>query len=449
MLAAILVFFMQAGFALVESGFVRSKNVVNILMKNVLDACFGGLVYFAVGYGLAYGVSSASTSFFGAGNFFLTDFTDYPTWFFQFVFAATAATIVSGAMAERTRFGAYILYTIAITALIYPIVTHWVWDGSGWLTAFTDDPIGDNGFVDFAGSTVVHSVGGWAALVGAIMVGPRLGKYTADGRVNPIVGHSMPLGTLGVLVLWLGWYGFNAGSTLGLTGGFAAIAARVAVTTTLAAAAGATVSMLISWVRYGKSDLSLSLNGVLGGLVAITAGTATVEPWAAVIIGGIGGGVIVFGVELLDRLKIDDPVGAVPVHLFNGIWGTLAVGLFTTQGYMGDAYGVETASYGLFMGGGVNMLLVQLLGVASVAAWAVGTSVVLFGLIKLTVGLRVTEAEELSGLDVGEHGMESYPEFTGGRDPFSGYSGGAPAPAGAPAMATQPVPNPAPRPQQG
>jgi len=446
--AGCLVFFMQAGFALVESGFVRSKNVVNILMKNVLDACFGGLVYFAVGYGLAYGVSSASNSFFGAGNFFLTDFTDYPTWFFQFVFAATAATIVSGAMAERTRFGAYILYTIAITAFIYPIVTHWVWDGSGWLTAFTDDPIGDNGFVDFAGSTVVHSVGGWAALVGAIMVGPRLGKYTADGRVNPIVGHSMPLGMLGVLVLWLGWYGFNAGSTLGLTGGFAAIAARVAVTTTLAAAAGATVSMVISWLRYGKSDLSLSLNGVLGGLVAITAGTATVEPWAAVVIGAVGGAVIVFGVELLDRLKIDDPVGAVPVHLFNGIWGTLAVGLFTTQGYMADAYGVETASYGLLMGGGANMLLIQMVGIAAVAVWSVGASVVLFGLIKLTVGLRVTEAEELSGLDVGEHGMEAYPEFTGGRDPFSGYAG-SPVPGGVTVPGGQPVVNPAPRPQQG
>ena len=226
-------------------------------------------------------------------------------------------------MAERTKFGAYLLYTVAITAVIYPIVTHWVW-GEGFLTAYASEiRLGDNGFIDFAGSTVVHSVGGWAALVGAIMVGARRGKFGPGGVVNALPGHSMPLGFLGVMILWIGWYGFNAGSTLGLTGGFADLAARVAVTTTLSTGVGGAVAMLISWWRDGQSDLSLTLNGVLGGLVGITAGTATVEPWGAVIIGAVAGGVIVYGVALLDRLRIDDPVGAIPVHPFNGIWGTL------------------------------------------------------------------------------------------------------------------------------
>ncbi|MQC27567.1 MAG: ammonium transporter [Chloroflexi bacterium] len=425
LIAAVLVLFMQAGFALVESGFIRSKNVVNILMKNVLDVSLGSIAYWAVGFGLAYGVSGSASALFGNGHFFLTgDFTDYPTWFFQFAFAATAATIVSGAMAERTKFAAYLIYTVVITAVIYPIVSHWVWDGSGWLTAFTDNPIGDYGMLDFAGSTVVHSVGGWAALVGAIMVGARRGKYGPDGQVNPILGHSMPLGMLGVLVLWIGWYGFNAGSTLGLSGGLAAVAARVAVTTTLAAGAGASAAMLISWLRYGKSDLGLTLNGVLGGLVGITAGTATVAPWAAVVIGIVAGTIIVFGVELLDNLRIDDPVGAVPVHLMNGIWGTLAVGLFSEKAYLTDAFGIaDPTSYGLLLGGGPNMLFTQLIGVAAVAAWTIGTSLILFAIIRVTIGLRVSAEEETIGLDVGEHGAEAYPEFTGGRDPFAETTG--------------------------
>ncbi|MEZ4501689.1 MAG: ammonium transporter [Dehalococcoidia bacterium] len=448
LIAATLVMLMQAGFGLVESGFVRSKNVVNILMKNSLDVLLGSLIYFAFGWALAYGVSGdGAGGFFGNGNFFLTNFTDYPSWFFQFAFAATAATIVSGAMAERTKFGAYLIYTVAITGVVYPIVTHWVWDGAGWLTAFTDDPIGDNGFVDFAGSTVVHSVGGWAALVGAIMVGPRIGKYAADGSVRPIPGHSMPLGFLGVLILWIGWYGFNPGSTLGLSGGFAAIAARVAVTTTLAAGAGGVAAMGISWMKAGKSDFSLTLNGVLGGLVGITAGCATVEPWAAIVIGLVAGVIIVFGVDLLDSLHIDDPVGAVPVHLMNGVWGTLAVGLFTTQGFMADAYGVETSSYGLLVGGGANMLIIQALGVIAVGAWTLVTAGLIFTVIKMTVGLRVSAAEEESGLDVGEHGMEAYPEFTGGRDPFgihgglalSGSGAAAPMPGSQPMTQTRPA----------
>lgn len=432
LLAGVLVLFMQAGFALVESGFIRTKNVVNILMKNVLDLSLGAIAYWAVGFGLAYGASETAGGFFGWGNFGLNKFDDYPTWFFQFAFAATAATIVSGAMAERTKFSAYLVYTVVITAVIYPIVTHWVWDSGGWLTALTDDPIGDNGMVDFAGSTVVHSVGGWAALVGAIMVGPRLGKYV-NGEARPIPGHSMPLGMLGALILWIGWYGFNAGSTLGLSGGFAAVAARVAVTTTLAAGAGATTAMLISWMRTGKSDLSLTLNGVLGGLVGITAGCATVDPWAAVVIGAIAGVIIVYGVAMLDALRIDDPVGAVPVHLLNGIWGTLAVGLFSSQEYLSEAF-APTESYGLLLGGGANLLLINALGVIAIGAWTAVTSFVLFGAIKMFVGLRVSEAEEESGLDIGEHGMEAYPEFTGGRDPFGSHTGqaGLPGAVGGP-----------------
>ena len=444
LITATLVMAMQAGFGLVEAGFVRSKNVVNILMKNSLDVLLGAVMYWAVGYGIAFGVSGdGAGSLLGNGNFFLSSFDNYAFWFFQFAFAATAATIVSGAMAERTKFQAYLVYTVAITAFVYPVVTHWVWDGAGWLTAFTDDPIGDNGFVDFAGSTVVHSVGGWAALMGAIMVGPRIGKYAPDGSVRAIPGHSMPLGFLGVLILWIGWYGFNPGSTLGLSGGFAAVAARVAVTTTLAAGAGGVSAMAISWMKAGKSDFSLTLNGVLGGLVGITAGCATVAPWAAVVIGLVAGVVIVFGVELLDRFHVDDPVGAIPVHLMNGIWGTLAVGLFTTQGYMADAYGVDTSSYGLLVGGGANMLIIQALGVAAVGAWTIVTAGIVFALVRATIGLRVSPAEEESGLDVGEHGMEAYPEFTGGRDPFGIHGGlglsGAVAAAAPTSMGAQPM----------
>jgi len=420
LIASTLVLFMQAGFALVEAGFVRTKNVVNILMKNVLDACFGAMIYLTIGFGLAYGVDAdgSASGYFGWGSFFLDGFTDYHTFFFQFVFAATAATIVSGAMAERTKFGSYIIYTVCITGVIYPIVSHWIWDGNGWLTAFTDDPMNGVGMVDFAGSTVVHSVGGWAALVGAIVVGARKGRFGPGGQVTAFPGHSLPLGVLGVFILWVGWYGFNAGSTLGLSGGFAEIAARVAVTTTLAATAGGCSATLLSWLRGGKSDLSLSLNGILGGLVGITAGCATVEPWAAIVIGLVAGVVIVYGVALLDTLRIDDPVGAVPVHLMNGVWGTLAVGLFSSEALMDNAYGV-TSTYGILLGGGTDLLMVQLIGILAVGAWTVLASGALFMLLKMTIGLRVSEAEEDAGLDVYEHGMEAYPEFTGGRDPFA------------------------------
>lgn len=421
MITASLVLFMQAGFAFVEAGFVRSKNVVNILMKNVLDACFGAMIYFAVGFGLAYGAAEAATGLYGSGSFFLSGFDDYTTFFFQFAFAATAATIVSGAMAERTKFGSYIIYTVFITGLIYPIVSHWIWDAGGFISAFAEEPMNGVGMVDFAGSTVVHSVGGWAALVGAIMVGARKGRFV-NGQVNAFPGHSLPLGVLGVFILWFGWYGFNPGSTLGLSGGLADIAARVAVTTTLAATAGGVTATVVSWIRGGKSDLSLALNGILGGLVAVTAGCATLEPWAAIVVGVVAGIIIVYGVALLDTLKIDDPVGAVPVHLMNGVWGTLAVGLLSSEALMDNAYGV-TSTWGILLGGGSDLFVTQLIGIGATAVWVVLTSGILFGVIKATIGLRVTEAEEDAGLDVYEHGMEAYPEFTGGRDPFATLTG--------------------------
>jgi len=411
MLAAFLVFFMQAGFAMVEAGFVRAKNVGNILMKNMLDCSAGALAFWAVGWGIAYGLSGdASNGFAGNGHFFLVDFDDWASWIFQFAFAATAATIVSGAMAERTKFRAYLCYSVFITAFIYPVVVHWAWDGNGWLTAFTDDPIGTNGYLDFAGSGVVHMVGGFAALMGAIMVGPRLGKYGKDGSINPIPGHSISLATLGVFILWFGWYGFNPGSTLALTGGFAELAAKVAVNTTLAAGAGAVTAAFLSSFRTGNFDVGLSLNGALAGLVAVTAPCAVIDPWAAVVIGMIAAPILMLGIEGLDRLKIDDPVGAVSVHGFCGAWGVLSVGLFASEAGIAQAY-VASDSYGLLLGGGAEQLGIQALGVAVIAGWTVVTSGVLFAVIKYTVGLRVSPEEEERGLDLGEHAMEAYPDF--------------------------------------
>lgn len=423
LIAATLVLFMQAGFAMVEAGFVRTKNVTNILMKNVLDASLGSIVFFAFGWALAYGVDAEGSagSVVGMGQFFLNGFDGYAGWFFQFAFAATAATIVSGAMAERTKFAGYLVYTVLITGVVYPVVVHWIWDGNGWISAFAADPMNGVGMVDFAGSTVVHSVGGWAALCGAVIVGARKGRFT-NGKVTAFPGHSLPLGVLGVFILWVGWYGFNAGSTLALSGGAADIAARVAVTTTLAAGAGGATAMIVSWMQHGKSDLSLTLNGILGGLVGITAGCATLEPWAAIVAGAVAGIIIVYGVMLLDTLKIDDPVGAVPVHLMNGIWGTLAVGLLSSQSLMENAAYGDGSVYGLLLGGGADLLITQVTGIVAVGVWTVLASSLVFLAIKFTIGLRVSEAEEDAGLDVYEHGMEAYPEFTGGRDPFATLS---------------------------
>jgi Amt family ammonium transporter len=408
-LGAILVFIMQAGFALVETGLTRAKNATNITMKNVMDFCFGAIVYWAVGWGFMYG-KDALGGLIGTDQFFkgpmeldLEAGSFYKTWFFQVVFAATAATIVSGAMSERTQFKSYLIYTVFISGVIYPISGHWIW-GGGWLAQL--------GFHDFAGSTAVHSVGGWAALMGAAVLGPRIGKYVkGEGgavSVKAFPGHNIPFAALGVLLLFFGWFGFNGASTgiatVGEGGIWSGLAiARVCVTTCLAASAGAIAALITSWVWFKKPDCSMTLNGLLAGLVSITAGCAVVSPRAAVVIGLIGGVLVVLAVEFIDKvLKIDDPVGASSVHLVCGIFGTLAVGIW------GNVPGVVT---GLLHGGGFAQLGKQALGVVSVGAWAAVTSLILFLAIKLTVGLRVTAKEELVGLDLSEHKSEAYTGF--------------------------------------
>lgn len=414
LIAGFLVFFMQAGFAMLTAGFVRAKNTANILMKNMIDACVGGLSFWAVGWAFAYGASDSSNGFIGMGNFFLTDFEDYAGWFFQFAFAAAAATIVAGSLAERLKFSAYLIYTVVITAVIYPVVVHWAWDPNGWLTAFKDDPadlIMANGYVDFAGSGVVHMVGGFAGLVGAIFLGARKGKFGPGKRVNAIPGHNIAIASLGMFILWFGWYGFNPGSTLALTGGGAALAAKVAVTTTLAAAAGGVTAVLASKMLTSRFDPGLTINGVLGGLVGITAGCATVDPWAAVVIGGVGALVMYAGVVLLDKFGIDDPVGAFPVHGCAGAWGVIAVGLFSTEAGMTAAGYSDPSSYGLLVGGGAEQLVMQFIGLGSIIAWVVVTAAILFAAIKFTIGMRVPEQEEDRGLDLMEHGLDSYPDF--------------------------------------
>ncbi|MEN1760857.1 ammonium transporter [Anoxynatronum sibiricum] len=393
LLAAGLVFFMQAGFAMVEAGFTRAKNAGNIIMKNLMDFTVGSLIYWILGFSLMFGVSNAGLV--GGVNFLSTGLYDHlgltipkeAFLIFQTVFCATAATIVSGAMAERTKFKSYLLYSFVISAVIYPIAGHWIW-GGGWLS--------DLGFHDFAGSTVVHSLGGWAALTGAWILGPRLGKYGKDGSIHPIKGHNLTLGALGVFILWFGWFGFNGGSTLEAD---AVSMSHIFVTTNLAAAMGAVMAMTLSWTRYGKPDVSITLNGALAGLVGITAGTDIVSPLGAVCIGGIAGLVVVLAIEVLDqKLKVDDPVGAVSVHGICGAVGTLAVGIFATDG-------------GLLYGGGVQLLLIQLTGVAAIALWTFATTFALFKAIDVTIGLRVSNEEEVLGLDLKEHGTESYADF--------------------------------------
>jgi Amt family ammonium transporter len=408
-IGSILVFIMQAGFALVETGLTQAKNATNITMKNVMDFCFGAIVYWAIGWGFMYGKDAlggliGTDQFFhspmdldiGAGSF-------YKTWFFQVVFAATAATIVSGAMAERTQFRSYLIYTCFISAFIYPISGHWVW-GGGWLANL--------GFHDFAGSTVVHSVGGWAALMGAAILGPRLGKYIkgADGKVTvkAFPGHNIPYAALGVLLLFFGWFGFNGASTgiatVGEGGIWSGLAiGRVAVTTCLAASAGAVAAMIFSWIWFKKPDASMTLNGLLAGLVGITAPCAVVSPGASIAIGLIAGVLVVLSVEFIDKvLKVDDPVGAVSVHCVCGIFGTIAVGIWGN---------VEGVALGLLHGGGFAQLGIQLIGVVSVGAWAALTSLILFLLIKVTLGLRVNLKEEMMGLDLSEHKSEAYAGF--------------------------------------
>ncbi len=389
LMAAFLVFFMQAGFAMVETGFTRAKNAVNIIMKNLMDMSIGALAFWAVGFAVMFGATK--TGWFGTTGFFLSDYANggdpwtLAFWMFQVVFCATAATIVSGAMAERTKFVAYLAYSAVISALIYPVFGSWAWgslfNGSGWLEGL--------GFIDFAGSTVVHSVGGWAALAGAIALGPRIGKYV-DGKTKAIPGHSITLGALGVFILWFGWYGFNPGSTTAAN----TDTALIAVNTTLSAAAGGVGAMFISWLMFKKPDATMTLNGVLAGLVGITAGCSNVLPGSAAIIGLLAGVIVVLSVVFIDQvLKVDDPVGAVSVHGVCGAWGTLAAGLFNSGGFS------------------LKIVGVQLLGIAACFLWVFPTAFILFKLLKATMGIRVTKEEELEGLDIGEHGIEAYPDF--------------------------------------
>ncbi len=386
--AGILVMFMQPGFALVEAGFTRAKNTANIVMKNFMDFSVGAIAYWAFGFALAYGGSSVG-GFFAYGDFFFANSDRSVEWFFQVVFAATAATIVSGAMAERTKFSSYLIYTPFITGIIYPIITHWQWSGDGWLS--------DLGFLDFAGSGLVHLTGGVAALAGVLVLGPRIGKYDENGNPKSIPGHSLLLGSLGVFILWFGWYGFNAGSTLAAVG---ADFASVAVTTTLAAAAGSLGAMFISWSNksYGKPDPGMTLNGALGGLVGITAGPDVIPNGWAIVVGLVAGAIIVYGILAIEKMGIDDPVGAISVHGLCGIWGVLAVGIFGRD-------------VGLLSGGGVEQLGIQAVGVLAIVAWTFILSTIVFRVIHATVGLRVSAEEELAGLDRVEHGASAYPEF--------------------------------------
>ncbi|WP_456385441.1 ammonium transporter [Desulfolithobacter sp.] len=390
LVAAALVFFMQAGFAMVESGFTRAKSAVNIMMKNLLDFSMGSLAFWAIGFGLMFGATK--TGWFGTTDFFLSGWTGpdgdpwvLAFWMFQCVFAATAATIVSGAVAERTKFTGYLVYSFVVCAFIYPIFGSWAWgsllNGNGWLEG--------KGFIDFAGSTVVHSIGGWCALAGAIVLGPRKGKYGPKGEIRAIPGHNIPLAAIGVFILWLGWFGFNPGST---TTGDTSIA-MIFVNTNLAAAAGVVAAMTISWIMFKKPDVGMSLNGALAGLVGITAGCANVSPTSSIIIGLIAGVLVVLSVVTLDRLHIDDPVGAVSVHGVCGAWGTLAAGLFNMEG-------VTTA-----------IITTQLIGIVAAFVWAFGTAFILFKAIDKTIGLRISEEDELLGVDIVEHGAHAYNDF--------------------------------------
>ena len=405
LVGAALVFFMQAGFAMVETGFTRAKNAGNIIMKNLMDFCIGTPVFWLVGFGIMFG---AGNGFFGKiggiateanyGSAMLPD--GVPFWaflIFQTVFCATSATIVSGAMAERTKFSAYCIYSLLISLVVYPVSGHWIW-GGGFISQM--------GFHDFAGSCAVHMVGGVAAFVGAIILGPRIGKYTKSGKSKAIPGHNLTVGELGVFILWFCWFGFNGASTVSMEGDAIVSAGKIFVTTNLAAAVATVTVMLITWVRYKKPDVSMSLNGSLAGLVAITAGCDTVSPTSAAIIGILSGFIVVFGIEFIDKvLKVDDPVGAVGVHGLNGAFGTLAVGLFS------DGSGTDWK--GLLVGGGFHGFGVQIAGMCITILWVAVTMTIIFQVIKHTLGLRVSEEEEIQGLDVKEHGLASaYDGFT-------------------------------------
>ncbi len=414
---AFLVFFMNLGFAMVESGLCRAKNTVNILTKNFIVFAIASISFWIIGWGLMFGNGNGFLGldgiFFASGAdnspamgeaykgaYSALSWTGVPMWakfFFQLVFAGTAATIVSGAVAERIKFKSFILFSFILVGIMYPLTGHWIW-GGGWLQTL--------GMWDFAGSTVVHSVGGWSALAGVILLGSRLGKYRADGSVNPIFGHNMSLVTLGGLVLWFGWFGFNPGSTMAVGDGSAI--AHVAVTTNTAAAMAILSSTFMSWLIQKKPDLSMIINGALAGLVAITAPCAFVSVGSSAVIGFIAGILVVLAVIMFDKLKLDDPVGALSVHLVNGVFGTLAVGLFAQDKITGAATG-----NGLFFGGGMKLLTSQAIGVVAVGAFTFTVAFAVWYVIKLVMGLKVSREEEIQGLDIGEHGMKAYPDFQG------------------------------------
>ncbi|MEG6586234.1 ammonium transporter [Dendrosporobacter sp. 1207_IL3150] len=393
LMCAALVFLMEAGFAALEAGFVHSRNSLNIIMKVLMDCTVGLLGYFFIGFALMYGIDKAGiigiSGFLIQGNFdhLGLKIPIYAFWIFQAAFAIAMATIVSGAVAERMKFGPYIVFSFVATVLIYPLAGHWVWTADGWLNKL--------GMLDFAGSAVVHSLGGWASLAAVIVLGPRTGKFNKDGSVNVMPGHNLPLAALGAFILWFGWFGFNPGSTLS---GLDSNIARIAVNTNLAAAAGGTSAALFTLFRYGKADPSMAINGALGGLVAITAGCAFVEPISSLVIGGIAGILIVLAVPFFDRIGADDPVGAIAVHGVCGTFGTLAVGIFAEKG-------------GLIYGGGLGLLGIQALGVTVISLWGFVSTYLLFSALKAAVGIRVSVEEEAEGLDVSEHGMTAYNEL--------------------------------------
>ena len=414
LITAMLVFFMNLGFAMVESGFARAKNCVNILSKNFIVFAVSSLGFLLLGWGVMFGDGSSLIGL--KGLFFLSGADNSPAmgdaykgvysalnwtgvpllakFFFQLVFCGTAATIVSGAVAERIKYKAFIVFTFVMAIFIYPVIGHWVW-GGGWLAKL--------GMFDFAGSTVVHSVGGWAALAGILVLGPRFGKYTKDGKIHPIPGHNLSIATIGVFVLWLGWFGFNPGSTMAADPN---AISHVVMTTNMAAIAATLSSTVLAWIMLGKPDLGMTLNGCLAGLVAITAPCAFVSVGSSLVIGVIAGILVVLFVMFFDRAKIDDPVGALSVHLVNGIFGTLAVGLFAQDKITGTATG-----NGLFFGGGMGLLSAQLIGIAATAVFVFAIALIAWLLIKAIMGIRVSLQEEIEGLDIGEHGNNAYPEF--------------------------------------
>ena len=421
LLGAVLVFFMQCGFAMVETGFTRAKNAGNIIMKNLMDFCIGTVVFFVLGYG----IMNSENYFFGLIGRpeyqMFTDFAnfDWSNFFFQLVFCATAATIVSGAMAERTKFSTYCIYSAVISAIVYPIEAGWVWNSAGWLAKL--------GYVDFAGSSVIHMVGGIASVIGAAMLGPRIGKYTKgkDGKtvVNAFPGHSLTLGALGCFILWFAWYGFNGAAATNVDS-----LASIFMNTTIAPATATVVCMLFTWIKDGKPDVGMCLNASLAGLVGITAGCASVDTIGALIIGAVSGILVDVVVEVLDKkFHIDDPVGAVGVHWANGVWGTIAVGLFATgRGDTVQAFADGSTYAGLFYGGGAKLLGIQILGIVAIDVYAAVMMTIVFQLIKHTIGLRTTAEEEIIGMDISEHGLASaYADFLPAAPSYAGESEGS------------------------